>query len=219
MSKKAWFFVAFFAALVAAFYITLTSLIPDFSRPKLPVLSYVQPFSFRNQNGQVITERDVQGKVFVAEYFFTTCQGICKKMNRNLEKVYQKYGSNPGFLILSHTVDPGTDSVARLKRYADSLKVSSDSWWFLTGSKDSLYMQARRSYLLDSRENDTIPITEQFIHTQFFSLVDREGRVRKIYDGLKKEELEQMEKDIASLLNERPGKVVFVNHLFGNTPN
>lgn len=219
MSKKAWFFVAFFAALVAAFYITLTSLIPDFSRPKLPVLSYVQPFTFINQNGQVITERDVQGKVYVAEYFFTTCQGICKKMNRNLEQVYQKYASNPGFLILSHTVDPGTDSVAKLKKYADSLKVSSDSWWFLTGSKDSLYMQARKSYLLDSRENDSIPITEQFIHTQFFSLVDREGRVRKIYDGLKKEELEQMEKDIATLLKERPGKVAFVNHLFGNNPN
>jgi protein SCO1/2 len=101
--------------------------------------------------------------------------------------------------------------VARLKQYADSLKVSSDTWYFLTGSKDSLYAQARRSYLLDSRENDTVPIVDQFIHTQFFSLVDREGRVRKIYDGLKKNELQQMEKDIENLLKERPGKVAFVN--------
>jgi protein SCO1/2 len=211
MSKKALFFIAFFVALIAAFFIALTSLIPDFAKPKLPVLSYVQPFSFTNQDGKVITERDIQGKVFVAEYFFTTCQGICKKMNRNLEQVYQEFAHNPDFRILSHSVDPGTDSVPRLKQYADSLKVSSDTWYFLTGSKDSLYAQARRGYLLDSRENDTVPIVDQFIHTQFFSLVDREGRVRKIYDGLKKNELQQMEKDIESLLKERPGKVAFVN--------
>jgi len=124
--------------------------------------------------------------------------------------VHKKFLSNPDFLILSHTVDPGTDSSRRLKQYADSLKVDDGNWWFLTGSKDSLYMQARRSYLLDSRENDTIPISEQFIHTQFFSLVDREGRVRKIYDGLKKDELSQMETDIENLLKEHPGKVPFV---------
>ena len=211
MSKKAWFYVVFFAALIAGFYAAITSLIPDFTKPKLPVLSYLQQFSFTNQDGRTITEKDVQGKVFVAEYFFTTCQGICKKMNHNLVDVHKKFLNNPDFLILSHTVDPGTDSSRRLKQYADSLKVDDGNWWFLTGSKDSLYMQARRSYLLDSRENDTIPITEQFIHTQFFSLVDREGRVRKIYDGLKKEELSQMEKDIENLLKERPGKVPFVS--------
>jgi protein SCO1/2 len=86
----------------------------------------------------------------------------------------------------------------------------------LTGDKDSLYSAARKSYLLDSRDNDTIPVSDQFIHTQFFALVDREGRVRKIYDGLKKQEIDQLEKDITGLLKERPGKARF---LFGNNPN
>ena len=214
MSRKGWFYMAFFAALVAGFYVGLTSLIPDFAKRELPVLSYVQPFMFTNQEGRPITDKDIQGKVFVAEYFFTTCKGICPKMNRNMQEVYDKFKDNPDFRILSHTVDPGTDSVARLKYYADSLKVSPTNWWFLTGSKDSLYMMARRSYLLESRDNDTIPIEDQFIHTQFFSLVDREGRVRKIYDGLKKEELNAMEKDIQSLLKERPGKAKVVNNPF-----
>ena len=135
------------------------------------MLSYVQPFSFTNQDGQLITDRDLQGKVFVAEFFFTTCKGICPKMNRNMEVVYRKFKENPEFRILSHTVDPSTDDVARLKWYADSLKADAGSWWLVTGSKDSLYTMARKSYLLESRDNDTIPIEEQFIHTQFFSLL------------------------------------------------
>ena len=219
MSKKTIFYIAFFAALVAGFYITLTSLIPDFGKRELPVLSYLEPFSFTNQEGRLITEKDLQGKVFVAEYFFTTCKGICPKMNRNMHVVYEKFKDNPDFRILSHTVDPATDDVARLKQYADSLHADARHWWFVTGSKDSLYSMARRSYLLESRENDSIPIDEQFIHTQFFSLVDREGRIRKIYDGLKKEDLKALEKDIAALLKERPGKARFVNNLFGSNPN
>ena len=214
MSKKTWFYIIFFALLVAGFYFALTRLIPDFGRRELPVLSYVQPFSFTNQNGRIVTDKDVQGKVFVAEYFFTTCKGICPKMNRNMYEVYEKFRENPDFRILSHTVDPGTDDVHRLKRYADSMKIDAATWWMVTGSKDSLYTMARRSYLLESRENDTIPIEEQFIHTQFFSLVDREGRIRKIYDGLKKEDLAALEKDISNLLESRPGKARFVNNLF-----
>jgi len=214
MSKKAWFYVAFFAVLVAGFYVALTSLIPDFSKRQLPVLSYLQPFSFTNQQGRIITDEDVQGKVFVAEYFFTTCKGICPKMNRNMQEVYLKFKDNPDFRILSHTVDPGTDSVLRMKQYADSLHADPSNWWFLTGPKDSLYLMARKSYLLESRDNDTIPIEEQFIHTQFFSLVDREGRIRKIYDGLKKEDLDALEKDIKTLLNEKPGKAKIMSSPF-----
>jgi protein SCO1 len=219
MSKKAWFYVAFFAALVAAFYVTLTSLIPDFTKRELPVLGYVQPFSFTNQAGRVITERELQGKVFVAEFFFTTCKGICPKMNRNMRELHIKFRNEPDFRILSHTVDPATDDVTKLKNYANSLNADAATWWFVTGSKDSLYDMARRSYLLESRDNDTIPIAEQFIHTQFFSLVDREGRVRKIYDGLKKQDLDALEKDIAHLLKERPGKRRFVNNPFRLNPN
>jgi protein SCO1/2 len=94
MSKKAMFYIAFFSALIAGFYIALTSLVPDFGKKQLPVLSYVQPFSFINQDGKLITEKSVQGKVFVAEYFFTTCKGICPKMNRNMQEIFRKFREN-----------------------------------------------------------------------------------------------------------------------------
>jgi protein SCO1 len=93
--------------------------------------------------------------------------------------------------------------VPRMKRYADSLGADPKQWWFLTGSKDSLYASARNSYLLDDPKNNAGAIEEQFIHTQFFALVDREGKVRKIYDGLKKEELQELKNDISRLLKEK----------------
>ena len=106
------------------------------------------------------------------------------------------------------------DDPARLKLYADSLKVNTIRWWFLTGKKDSLYIAARNSYLLDDPKNNAQNIDEQFLHTQFFALVDKNGNVRKkIYDGLKKDELEELKKDIAVLLKE-PAEKRFVNNLF-----
>ena len=219
MSKKAWFLIAFFVVLVVGFYFGLTSIIPGFGKKELPVLSYIQPFSFSNQEGRTITEKDVADRVYVAEYFFTTCKGICPKMNRNMLEIYKKYKDEPDFRILSHTVDPGTDSVERMKWYADSLQADPDVWWFLTGAKDSLYNAARNSYLLDDPKNSKTPIDEQFLHTQFFALVDRDGRVRKIYDGLKKNELENLEDDIAKLLKAPHSKGRFANSLFTNNPN
>lgn len=202
MSKRTWYYVGFFALLVVAFYFIMTKLLPDFGKVDLPVLSYVQPFSFTNQEGKLVTEKDMEGKVSVVEYFFTTCKGICPKMNNNMKGVYQQFRDQPDFRILSHTVDPDTDSAPRMKRYADSLGADSRNWWFLTGRKDSLYAAARNSYLLDDPKNNAGAIDEQFIHTQFFALVDRQGQVRKIYDGLKKEELSEMERDIAHLLKD-----------------
>ena len=119
------------------------------------------------------------------------------------------------FCILSHTVDPETDTAGRMKRYADSIGVSTGNWLFLTGKKDSLYKAARMSYLLDDPKNGDDKIENQFIHTQFFALVDKSGRVRKIYDGLKKDELQELETDIPKLLNEKEGGN-FVNSLFNN---
>ena len=202
MSKKQLFYIAFFAALVVGFYFAMTRMIPGFGKKELPVLSYVQPFAFTNQEGKTITEKDMQGNVAVVEYFFTTCKGICPKMNGNMQKVYQQYKSAPNFRILSHTVDPDTDSVGRMKWYADSLGANANDWWFLTGRKDSLYATARNSYLLDDPKNNTGGIDDQFIHTQFFALVDKNGKVRGIYDGLKKEELDQLTENIGRLLKD-----------------
>ena len=103
---------------------------------------------------------------------------------------------------MSHSVYPSTYSIERMRVYSDSMKVNNANWFFLTGPKDSLYLAARVSYLLDDPKNNNEYIEDQFIHTQFFALVDRAGRVRRIYDGLKKEEVDQMIKDIPVLLQE-----------------
>jgi protein SCO1/2 len=180
----------------------LTKFIPGYGKLGLQHINKVQSFSFLNQNGERVTNKDVEGKVYIAEFFFTTCHGICPKLNTNLLPVYEKYKNEPDFKILSHTVDPSTDSVGRLKLYADSLGVKAPHWTFLTGTKDSLYLAARLSYLLDDPKNNFSPIDEQFIHTQFFALVDKNGYVRSIIDGLKKDEITEMEKEIDELLKE-----------------
>jgi protein SCO1/2 len=218
MSKKAIFFIGFFIILFLGFYFVLTHIIPGYGEVQLPVLANVNRFSFTNQEGKQITEKDVAGKVFVAEYFFTTCKGICPKMNSNIKKISMEYAAEPDFRILSHTVDPQTDTVARMKRYADSLGADPAKWWFLTGSKDSLYRMARSSYLLDDPKNNAENLNEQFIHTQFVALIDKQGRVRKIYDCLKNEEIEGLGKDISILLKEKSAPPRFANSLFGNNP-
>jgi protein SCO1/2 len=216
MRKKIIFYCGFFVILFVLFYLALTKIIPGYGEVKLPVLSDVQPFFFRDQDGRLITQKDVEGKVYIAEYFFTTCKGICPKMNSNLKDIYTEFKDEPDFRILSHTVDPETDSVQRMKHYADSLQVDSKTWFFLTGSKDSLYRAARVSYLLDDPKNNAEDIAKQFIHTQFFALIDRNGQVRKIVDGLKKDEMAELETSIASLLREKPGINHFSSPLNGN---
>jgi protein SCO1/2 len=121
-----------------------------------------------------------------------------------MKDIYAIYKDQADFQIVSHTCNPGTDSVPVLKRYADSLGVNTKTWVFLTGRKDSLYQMARGSYLLDDPKNNVEKIEDQFMHTQFFALIDRNGKVRgKIYDGLKALEIEQLKQDIAKLLKDK----------------
>ena len=202
MTKKNWIYIGFFAVLIVAFYFVLTALIPDFGKKKMPPISYIRPFSFTSQYGKPFTEKDVAGKVYVAEYFFTTCKSICPIMNTNMRKVYDKFKDEKGFLILSHTSTPAIDSVPVLKKYADSMGVSSSNWIFLTGRKDSLYNMARVSYVIADPNNNLIDINDDFLHTQFWALVDKNGDVRKIYDGLKQSEVQLMISDIKKLLKE-----------------
>ncbi len=202
MSKKRLFYIGFFVVLVIGFYLVLTALVPEMTKKRLAPISYVRPFSFTNQDGQQVTEKAVAGKVYVAEFFFTTCTGICPRMNRNMRMVYDKLKEEEGFLILSHTCWPEIDSVAQLKHYSDSMGVDTKKWVFLTGRKDSLYNMARTSYTVDDPVNNFQNITDQFLHTQFWALVDKSGDVRKIYDGLKKSEVEQLIKDARKMLKE-----------------
>lgn len=203
MSRKTVFYIVFFIILVIGFYFTMNQLVPGFGKSKLEPIGRVLPFSFTNQDGETVTENDVTGKVFVAEYFFTTCKSICPIMNGNMRIVYDRFKNEKDFLILSHTSDPKNDSVPALKKYADSLKVDTHKWIFLTGFKDSLYKQARYSYKIDDPNNNPINSDEDFIHSQFFSLVDKKGVVRNIYEGTQKGEVERMMKEIEQLLKEK----------------
>ena len=191
--KKLLFYVLGFVLLLVAFYYFLFSG-TTYYQSKLPVLSNVQSFSFTDQDGKKVNNHTLEGKVYVTEYFFTTCSGICPRMNANMAKIYKVFKKEENFAILSHTCMPEKDSVPVLKRYSlGMLSGAGDHnpapWYFVTGSKDSLYRMARESYLLDNdKNNDGLNISDQFIHTQFFALVDKQQRVRGIYDGLKKVE-------------------------------
>lgn len=202
MSKKKLFYIGFFVVLAVGFYYALTLIIPGYDQKKVVPISFVRPFSFTNQDGQKVTEKDVAGKVYVAGYFFTTCKSICPPMNNHLKMVYEALKDEKDFLILSHTCDPGTDSVAQMKKFADSMGVDTKRWIFLTGRKDSLYNTARVSYTIDDPANNLKNIDDQFIHSQFWALVDRNGDVRKIYDGLKKSEIKELINDAKKWLKE-----------------
>jgi protein SCO1 len=203
MSKKSILYILFFILLVFGFYTAMSVIIPGFGKKSFPPLSTVEAFSFTNQDGKRVTEKDVAGKVYVAEFFFTTCTGICPVMNNNMRKVYDKFKTEKDFLILSHTCDPETDSVPRMKRYADSMNVNTAQWIFLTGRKDSLYNMARTGYKIDDPKNNFGGIKDQFLHSQFFALVNRKGEVKKVYDGLKKNEINNLMTDIEELLLEK----------------
>jgi protein SCO1/2 len=223
MKKKFIWYAVFFILLIAGFWYFLFAG-TDYYKAKLPVLSYVKDFTFTNQNGKQTSQRDMAGKVYVTEYFFTTCKGICPKMNENMLKIYKQFKNEPDFAIISHTSMPETDSVFRLKEYSQKLlatvngQKATNNWLFVTGTKDSLYKMARESYLLDDEKNNSGNIKDQFIHTQFFALVDKEGRVRGVYDGLKNDELDKLSKDITDVLKEKKTSAVF-NSTFTNNPS
>lgn len=195
MSKKWKLYTGFFAVLILVFFLSVKKWLV-----RKDTISVVQPFAFINQDGQKVTDRDVEGKVYVVEYFFTTCPGICPTMNRNMRQVYDKFKGEQDFLILSHTCQPEVDSVAQLKHYADSMKVDTKKWMFLTGRKDSLYTMARTSYTIDDPANNLKSLEDDFMHTQFWALVNQKGEVKKIYDGLKPSEIREMENDIEKML-------------------
>ena len=203
MSRKTIFYIVFFFLLVIGFYFTMSQLIPGFGKSKLEPIGRVLPFSFTNQDGNKMTEKDVAGKIFVAEYFFTTCKSICPIMHANMKIVYEKFKNEKDFLIVSHTSDPAIDSASRLRKYADSLNVDTQKWIFLTGTKDSLYKQARYSYKIDDPHNNPLSNEVDFIHSQFFSLVDKNGVVRNIYEGNVRNDVEKMIEEIEVLLKEK----------------
>jgi protein SCO1/2 len=160
----------------------------------------IADFSFVNQNGKTITQKDYEGKVYVADFFFTTCGSICPKMTTNLAEVQKAIINNPKVMLLSHTVFPETDSVPVLKEYAIKNGVVDSKWNLVTGDKKAIYTMARKSYLavkLGKPEQ-----LYDMVHTENFVLVDTKRRVRGFYDGTKKEDMTRLIEDINFLCTE-----------------
>jgi protein SCO1/2 len=161
---------------------------------------FIPEFEFIDQDSEKVNKETVKDKIYVTEYFFTTCKSICPIMNNNLVGVYKEFKDKPQFMIISHTVDPETDSVKVLKDYALAHGVTDKQWRFVTGDKKQLYELARKGYLLNAEEGDGS--TEDFIHTQNFALIDKESHIRGFYDGTDSLEIIRLKQDIKVLLKE-----------------
>jgi protein SCO1/2 len=160
----------------------------------------IADFSFTNQTGRTITQKDYEGKIYVADFFFTTCKSICPKMTTNLVAVQKAFQDNPKVKLLSFTVMPDIDNVSVLKEYATINGVDADQWNLVTGDKKAIYTMARKSYLAVKQGKPE----EQYdmVHTENLVLVDSKKRVRGFYDGTKKEEIRRLIADMNWLLED-----------------
>lgn len=157
----------------------------------------VPDFEFTDQNGNMVSQKTTEGKTYVADFFFTTCQSICPVMSKEMMKLALKYKDDPELMFLSHTVDPETDSVPQLKTYSMAHQAKDEQWKFLTGSKKALYDMARKGYFVTATEGDGG--AEDFVHTQNFVLVDKYRKIRGYYDGTDSTEMLKLTRDIELL--------------------
>ena len=158
-------------------------------------------FRFVNQDSQIVTNETFKDKIYVADFFFTTCRTICPIMKSQMLRVYEKIENDPDVLILSHTIDPEYDTVGLLHDYADRLGVKSSKWHFVTGNQDSIYDVAEKSYFATAIEDATEP--DGFIHSGAFLLIDKEQRIRGKYDGTSDEDVNRLLEDIERLKKEQ----------------
>jgi len=164
----------------------------------------IADFSLINQNGDTITQENYRDKIYVADFFFTTCPTICPIMTANLVEVQAALVNDPEVLLLSHSVTPEIDSVAQLKKYAIEKGVNDAKWNLVTGDKKQIYELARKSYLAVQEDGDGGPF--DMIHTENFILVDQQRRIRGFYDGTKEEEMDRLLSDIEILKNSEEEK-------------
>ncbi|NER13050.1 SCO family protein [Leptobacterium flavescens] len=160
----------------------------------------IADFKLLNQNGQTITQKDYEDKIYVADFFFTTCLSICPIMTGNMTTIQKEIMNDKDILLLSHSVTPKIDSVARLKEYALEKGVIDSKWNLVTGDKKQIYELARKSYLV--AKDDGIGDEYDLIHTENFVLVDKKKRIRGFYDGTKTEDIQKLLADIRILKSE-----------------
>ncbi len=157
----------------------------------------VADFSLTNQNGETVTQEDYKGKIYIADFFFTTCPTICPIMTKNMVDIQDLIKNDDDVMLLSHSVTPQIDSVAQLKKYALEKGVDDSKWNLVTGDKKQIYELARKSYLAVKEDGDGGPY--DMIHTENFILVDKQRRIRGFYDGTKSEEIGDLLRDLEVL--------------------
>jgi len=211
--KLSFFFAVFLAVVFIAIYTLLNNrslpvITPRDVNPEL-VDSLVQhigynhkiaPFAFTNQNGIKVTNKDYEGKIYVADFFFTTCQTICPKMTDNMVWLQDKIKDNPKVKLLSHSVFPNEDTVEVLKKYAKEKGVVDSKWNLVTGDQQEIYKIARQSYLVVKTGKPEE--LYDMVHTENFVLVDQKGRIRGFYNGLNIDEKVKGEKNLTQLVED-----------------
>ena len=169
--------------------------------PAYASIHRIPAFSFTDQDGNTVTEKTVDGKIYVADFIFTRCGSICPKMTKNMGLLQERFKNNKEVLLLSHSVTPETDSVPVLKKYAEEKGVISGKWHLLTGNQNEIYRLAKKEYYA----GDTIGYYQtgnEFLHTENFILVDKFRRIRGVYNGTLPLEAERLMDDISTLLKE-----------------
>jgi protein SCO1/2 len=160
----------------------------------------IAPFAFTNQNGKKITQEDYKGKIYVADFFFTTCQSICPKMSKNMAWLQEQIKNMPNVMLLSHSVTPDIDTVPVLKAYAEEQGAIDGKWNLVTGDKKDIYYIARKSYL--AVKTTTSSELYDMVHTENFILVDKKGRIRGFYDGTNLDRADKDAKNVKQLLED-----------------
>ncbi|WP_367915383.1 SCO family protein [Leadbetterella sp. DM7] len=161
----------------------------------------IPDFSFVNQDGDTVTQEDVAGKIYVADFFFSTCPTICPIMKGQMLRIFEKYKDNDSLMILSHSINPRYDTPEVLKQYKEKLGVNSPRWQFLTGTQTDVYKLAQNSYLTSALEDSTAADEGGFVHSGAFVLIDKDRHIRAIYDGTKEKEVDKLMADIDRLLH------------------
>jgi protein SCO1/2 len=163
----------------------------------------IQAFSYLNQDSIALTDKDFDGKIYVSDFFFTSCNTICPIMHRNMLQVYNKFKGDSKVKFLSHTIDIKYDLPSRLKKYASKLGVEGNQWEFVHGSRDSIFNVAAKNYLVAAYEDNTDP--QGLVHQGWFILVDTKKRIRGAYDGTNEDQVKQLMADMGILLKEEFG--------------
>lgn len=210
--KKNTYIIVSLVILVFGIY-ALPKIMNRFSEEELMTFEQVPPFSFTNQNGVSISDQDFDGKVYVVEFFFTSCPTICPKMNASLLKIQKEFYGNPEFGIASFSIDPKRDTPEVLKKYAEDHGASHKNWHFLTGEQEAIYAFSNQGFKLYAGENKAAE--GGFEHSGLFALIDQNGFIRsrivemgdsknpiKFYDGLDETQVQWLKEDIAKLLKE-----------------